>query len=33
MATDEEVMASDAAAEAMKTDGVRPETMVVVVEG
>ncbi len=30
MATDEEVMASDAAAEAMKTDGVRPETMVVV---
>ena len=27
-----EVMASDAAADAMKTDGVRPETLVVLVE-
>jgi|SRR5271157_4476343 len=28
-----EVMASDAAADAMKTDGVRPETLVVLIEG
>jgi hypothetical protein len=28
-----EVMASEAAADAMKTDGVRPETLVVLVEG
>ncbi len=33
MAVYQEVMASDAAAEAMKTDGVRPETLVVLVEG
>ena len=28
-----EVMASEAAADAMKTDGVRPETLVALVEG
>jgi hypothetical protein len=33
MAAYQEVMASDAAAEAMKSDGVRPETLVVLVEG
>ena len=33
MAVYQEVMASDAAAEAMKTDGVRPETLHVLLEG
>ncbi len=33
MAAFQEVMASDAAAEAMKTDGVRPATLVMLVEG
>ncbi len=33
MAVYREVMASDAAAEAMKADGVRPETLMVLVEG
>ena len=33
LAVYEEVMASDAAAEAMKSDGVRPETLLVLLEG
>ena len=33
MAAFQEVMASDVAAEAMKTDGVRPDTLVMLVEG
>ena len=33
MAAFQEVMASDVAAEAMKSDGVRPDTLVMLVEG
>ena len=33
MATFQEVMASDVAADAMKSDGVRPDTLVMLVEG